>query len=265
MTLIKEKSKQFMSIKEASWISVLLVLLMTFLSIPTFFISNELGKKVLELLVYVFSSLLMIYYIKKKHDNLELRFSRIELGDILLLAPLAVFMSVITEFISGLIPISPQAASILSRMFSYSPVTFILTVFFAPFLEEILCRGLILQGLTKNYSNFKSIFWSAFIFGSIHLNPWQFITGFILGILSGWIFLKYSNLVPCIFIHFVTNLFSMLMEILFPEYSGFGKNTTKLLLGNNDFFYTIVLIFSLVLGSFCIYMIQKRIKRPVFQ
>jgi len=40
----------------------------------------------------------------------------------------------------------------------------------------------------------------------IHLNPWQFIGGFIIGLFSGWIYYKTGKLTLPIIIHFTNNL-----------------------------------------------------------
>ncbi|MDR2135121.1 MAG: CPBP family intramembrane metalloprotease, partial [Treponema sp.] len=44
--------------------------------------------------------------------------------------------------------------------------------------EEMFYRGMILNGLEKNYSNKKAVVISALLFGIIHLNPWQFVMAF---------------------------------------------------------------------------------------
>ncbi len=253
------ESKQFISIKEASWISILLVILMFLFSIPGFFIEIELTKKFLELFAYVFSSSLLIYVALKKHTYIQLTFAKIDLMDSLLLIPLAISLVVISEFTAGLIPINPKMAKLFTDVFSFSPIMFIMTVFCAPVFEEILCRGIILRGLLKKYTVPKSIFWSAFLFGSIHLNPWQLIAGFIVGLVCGWIFCSYKNLVPTIFIHFVVNLVSMLSQIFIPEKSHFGDNTTKLLLGNNDLYYYLVLFSCGLVFSLCVFLIHRKI------
>jgi membrane protease YdiL (CAAX protease family) len=46
-------------------------------------------------------------------------------------------------------------------------------------MEELFFRGLILDGLNRNYLPRKAIIINALLFGIIHLNPWQFYGGFI--------------------------------------------------------------------------------------
>jgi hypothetical protein len=82
---------------------------------------------------------------------------------------------------------------------------FLSLVVAAPLFEELVFRGIILDGFLKQYSVRKSILWSAFFFGLYHLNPWQFITAMGLGIFIGWIYHRTRSLLPCIAIHAFAN------------------------------------------------------------
>jgi membrane protease YdiL (CAAX protease family) len=77
------------------------------------------------------------------------------------------------------------------------------------FAEEMLFRGVLLNGLEKNYSNKKAILISALLFGIVHLNPWQFVTAFIIGIVSAWIYIKTKSIVLCIYMHLFNNITSI--------------------------------------------------------
>lgn len=87
---------------------------------------------------------------------------------------------------------------------------FITLVIAAPILEELIFRGVILDGLLKRYSPVKSIFISSLLFGIVHLNPWQFIAAMGIGVFMGWIYHKTHNLSLTIVIHFVNNLFAFI-------------------------------------------------------
>ena len=79
----------------------------------------------------------------------------------------------------------------------------------APLTEEFLFRGVILNGFLKNYSVQKAVIVSALLFGLIHLNPWQFLSGFAGGIYLGWLYYRTENLLTCIFVHSFYNLFPL--------------------------------------------------------
>lgn len=95
---------------------------------------------------------------------------------------------------------------LLEDMIDTSSVwAFMSLVVAAPLFEELIFRGIILDGFLKQYSVRKSILWSAFFFGLFHLNPWQFITAMGLGVFIGWIYHRTRSLLPCIAIHAFAN------------------------------------------------------------
>lgn len=94
----------------------------------------------------------------------------------------------------------------LEEMIDSSSIwAFMSLVVAAPLFEELIFRGIILDGFLQQYSVRKSILWSAFFFGLFHLNPWQFITAMALGVFIGWIYHRTRSLLPCIAIHAFAN------------------------------------------------------------
>ena len=81
----------------------------------------------------------------------------------------------------------------------------LLLILVAPLTEELMFRGIIMGGFLKRYSNWKAILVSSILFACLHVNPWQFITPLLLGILCGWFFLRTRSLVPCLIAHAVLN------------------------------------------------------------
>ncbi len=55
---------------------------------------------------------------------------------------------------------------------------------------------------------------SSFLFGLIHLNPWQFVTGMMAGMFMGWVYYRTRKLIYTIIIHAVNNGFSFLISWL---------------------------------------------------
>lgn len=105
-------------------------------------------------------------------------------------------------------------------------IAFILIGIIPAFTEEMTFRGLFITGFSKNYSIKKSIIVGALLFGLIHLNPWQFITAFIVGLFSGWLFYKTESILLCIYIHLFNNTI-YLLTTRFPELiqvKGFNSN-----------------------------------------
>ncbi|HKM93840.1 MAG TPA: CPBP family intramembrane glutamic endopeptidase [Prolixibacteraceae bacterium] len=83
-------------------------------------------------------------------------------------------------------------------------------VIFAPIIEEVLFRGIIMHGLMRNYRSGYAIFLSGILFSVFHLNPWQMTYTFFLGLLLGWIMIKTRSLPLAIFTHALNNLIVLL-------------------------------------------------------
>jgi membrane protease YdiL (CAAX protease family) len=96
---------------------------------------------------------------------------------------------------------------------------FLLVAVAAPILEEVLMRGIVLDGLLKNYRPWKAILWSSIFFGVLHLNPWQFVVGLLVGFALGYLYWKTKSLFLCIFIHFVNNSIGFYLMMRYPDMS----------------------------------------------
>lgn len=93
---------------------------------------------------------------------------------------------------------------------------FIKVAVLAPVVEELIFRGVILHGLSRNYSRLRSVVISALLFALFHLNPWQFPATFMLGLLLGWIMVYTRNIYLAIAGHSLNNLL-VLISITYNE------------------------------------------------
>jgi membrane protease YdiL (CAAX protease family) len=71
----------------------------------------------------------------------------------------------------------------------------------------MLFRGVILRGFLRRYSRTFAILWSAALFGIAHLNLYQFMTAFAIGVVGGWLYERCRSLWPCILLHATYNSF----------------------------------------------------------
>ena len=76
---------------------------------------------------------------------------------------------------------------------------------FAPLFEEWLCRGLVLRGLMNKMNPAGAICISAAFFAILHMNPWQAIPAFILGLLFGYVYYRTGSLKLTMLMHCVNN------------------------------------------------------------
>ena len=90
---------------------------------------------------------------------------------------------------------------------------------FAPIFEEWLCRGTVLRGLlnyqkpdgTRGMKPVWAIVVSAAFFAFIHLNPWQAIPAFALGLLFGYVYYKTGSLKLTMLMHCTNNTLALLI------------------------------------------------------
>lgn len=151
----------------------------------------------------------------------------------------------ITVFITGFVIVTSETDNLLNfilpppEMFNYLFETLmseqplilsIIVIGIIPALtEELFFRGLVLDGFKNNYSKRKAIIISALLFGIIHLNPWQFYSGFIFGLIAAWICIKTNSILLCLFIHFFNNaLYTITVRYReFIPINGFNTNFTS--------------------------------------
>lgn len=86
--------------------------------------------------------------------------------------------------------------------------------FVAPLTEEFLFRGLLMHGYLQRYTARKAIILSSLLFAVIHLNPWQFASATVLGVLVGWCRVRTGSLWLCLFVHALNNSMISLIQVI---------------------------------------------------
>ncbi|NML34719.1 CPBP family intramembrane glutamic endopeptidase [Paraburkholderia antibiotica] len=71
----------------------------------------------------------------------------------------------------------------------------------APVVEELLFRGIFLRSFLRQYSSSRAIVYSALIFGLAHMNVYQFVVAFVVGLLIGWMYERTRSLIPGMLLH----------------------------------------------------------------
>ncbi|MDE6746809.1 MAG: CPBP family intramembrane metalloprotease [Oscillospiraceae bacterium] len=87
------------------------------------------------------------------------------------------------------------------------------TVILAPIGEELVYRGIVLRCTAKISQRF-AIFLSAFVFGIMHGNPYQFVLGFLLGIPMAMITIKTGSIIPSIICHMAANIIASIQTVV---------------------------------------------------
>jgi uncharacterized protein len=140
----------------------------------------------------------------------------------------------------------------------------ILAVLIAPIIEELLYRGIILKNLVKRYSPVQSVLISAFIFGLMHLNIWQFTAAFSIGIIIGWWFIETRSLIPCILGHAINNALPFIIIYLLKfKIKGYNTNL-KILTFQPAWFDLLGLLLTVggIIGLVMVFKVNKKSQIP---
>ena len=118
----------------------------------------------------------------------------------------------VAEPVSAMLPEMPEYLKNALELLTKGPlwVSIISVSIFAPLFEEWLCRGLVLRGLLKHMNPTGAILTSAAFFAVLHMNPWQAIPAFILGVLFGYVYYRTGSLKLTMLMHCVNNTFSVI-------------------------------------------------------
>ena len=130
----------------------------------------------------------------------------------------AIVMSIATAFViepaSMLLPEMPEDKVKAMEALLDGPawVTIISACIFAPFFEEWLCRGIVLRGMLKHVKPTWAIIISALFFALIHMNFWQAVPAFLMGLVFGYVYYKTGSLKLTMLMHCVNNTMAFVVS-----------------------------------------------------
>lgn len=133
---------------------------------------------------------------------------------------------------------TPENAVSQMLMGSSVIINIIVVGIIAPVVEEVIFRKIILDR-TRKYGEKTALFLSALIFGLSHLNVYQMFYAFGIGLVLGFVYLRYGKLIHTIMIHFVINIISAAAAPLIQKAT---ENITLILEKYQDQAYTQSLI-----------------------
>ncbi|MEJ7644985.1 MAG: type II CAAX endopeptidase family protein [Chryseolinea sp.] len=256
-----EIAKAYPNSKQA-WSLIGVFILTLILFVPIYLFADKIAGKELSTLIYyllTMGSLFWIAHIKRKTytnaSEYNFEFSSPAIIALTSITTIAIQIGLIYPIVSSL-PMPEFVKKIFLELSERQGLfSFLAIVIAAPILEELVFRGIILDGFLKKYSPVKSILLSSIIFGVFHLNPWQFITALITGIFSGWVYYKTKKITTSILIHFTNNLLAfvfmyfmdpkrMLDQTITTFYGGV-LNTLAITLG------------AILVGAICLYYLRE--------
>ena len=145
-------------------------------------------------------------------------------GKVLLYVFAGVFSTIaaayVMEPVNAMLPPMPESIkSVLRQLLENTPLwaTLVSVCLFAPLFEEWLCRGIVLRGLLQKVSPWAAITISAVFFAVLHMNPWQAIPAFALGMLFGYVYYRTGSLKLTMLMHCANNFLAAVLARI-PEF-----------------------------------------------
>lgn len=130
---------------------------------------------------------------------------------------------------------------------------FVIIVLTGPLFEELVVRGVVLQGLLRNYRPWVAIGQSALLFGIMHYNPAQSINALLLGLVFGWLYYRTRSLLLCITMHVLVNSLAFLGQVS----SASGSHRASTLLTGSPWLYTGVVLLSVLVAGGILWRVQQ--------
>lgn len=231
------------NLKQSIWLLILLLLITLGLGILTSNIDKSLIKNnYLRGLLMLIGLILILCYVSRRADRTWKDMLPLAIRDIdynwrvWLSVGLSIFGLWLITFqlvavVEHVIPLPEKFQRAYDALVDANKISDLLSlVFFSvmigPFVEEVLCRGIILRGLLAHYTQNRAIFWSAILFAASHLNPWQFPVAFILGIVFAWWVIQTGSLWPAILGHALNNFLEV--TFLYFDVPNFWENVVVL-------------------------------------
>jgi membrane protease YdiL (CAAX protease family) len=114
-----------------------------------------------------------------------------------------------------LLPLSPATranydlASLAAFQGSARLVAVVIALFFSPVMEEIFFRGFLFVALREEFSEKVAILAPAAVFALLHGDPVWIAYAFVMGVLFGYLVMRFDDLAASAMAHFGFNLSSM--------------------------------------------------------
>lgn len=124
-------------------------------------------------------------------------------------------------------------------------IEILLTALIPGFCEEVLHRGMFMNGSSKQGYTKYGLLFSSILFGLMHLNIQQFFYAMILGALMGIVVIVADSIYPAMIIHFMNNALS----IYFSYGAKYGWALSEFKMMVEEFIFSTNFVFSIVIIS----------------
>ncbi len=135
---------------------------------------------------------------------------------------IAILSSELNNLLHLFIPVSSETKIFDKFMQEDIAGVFITVLVVAPLVEEMLFRGIILDGLRMHYKLATAVLVSSILFGLVHIDLFIAVNAFLLALFLAWMRLESGSLMLCVVSHATFNSIPfILVRILKMEIRGF--------------------------------------------
>ena len=127
------------------------------------------------------------------------------------------FIDVVNNILEAIgFPMKDGTTETLANPMSFGvfALSVVVTCIIPAITEELLFRGIILNGLRTRFNDVQAIFMSAFMFALMHQNLQQLVYPFLLGSIMAWLVLRTGSLISSMLVHFINNFLVILFAYL---------------------------------------------------
>jgi len=176
---------------------------------------------------------------------------------LLLLLPITVascgiliLASELGNILNAIKPIPPEYLDLINDLFSQNFWGVLFTIaILTPIIEELVFRGVILEGLQIRYSPVIAALVSSLLFALVHGLPQAMVNAFFLALFFSWVMLKTRSLLLCIVAHALYNgLDLVLSKYVQLPISGFNNMSSTQLIQYQPWWFDSLGVFLLLIG-----------------
>ncbi|RPD40223.1 CPBP family intramembrane glutamic endopeptidase [Chitinophaga barathri] len=175
--------------------------------------SNILLYSSLLVTIYLLSgvSVILCTLINKKDNFRLIPKINISVETFLLAFSMALALVMVKDGLGYLLPFPTWPELSFTSIHTGSGYAIIVSVMLAAFMEELLFRGIMMEALMQRYSGGVALLQSSLLFMLAHPDPAQMPGTFLLGLLTGFFYLRLRDLCSCFLIHLTHNVATALL------------------------------------------------------
>lgn len=231
-------------------------------------LSRHYGSYIILTALLMFASLTLWLFTSRRTTWTTIKRDNLSVSQVLFMVPITLAMlGAVNLYMIGLETLSQHSAVIKDLLTEYSKNTslpdstkgletvgyYIGVGILIPVIEELIFRGIILGEFLATMKPQTAVFWAAFIFGVMHMQPIQIGYAFVCGLLLGFVYLYSNSLFFSICVHIIFNLLGGILPVVFAD------NPSIL---NTVGYIEISFIF---IGILCILHLRKNYRKKTIQ